>query len=432
MQDINPLAAKLNNRIRDTVPTVYGLLSDLGKRMFLPKGILNQSAEASVKANRFNATRAVASAGSQLMHLSVSHKMVQTLPPESIYGYPPILGNTELRKLWQTHIRSENPLLNEAQINLPIVTSGMTHCFSLLSDLFVNAGDTLILPDKYWGNYRLIFETKAGAVLQTYPFSNTDMCFNVKEFGQTLQRATTDKVLILLNFPHNPTGYSISRNEAHQIRDAIVSCTNKGHHILVIVDDAYAGFWYDADVMHESLFGMLAGCHPSVVSVKVDGAAKEEYAWGLRIGFLTFDLSKDVMQPIEEKLSGLIRVNTSGAAQVSQTLILEAMKSVGYNEQKQRNFEILKDRALKVQQITNDPLYENLWDVYPNHAGYFICLSLKSGNAETVRRILLNEHGIGTIALSNTELRVAYSCIDYTDIEEVFSKIAQVVQSQEV
>ena len=174
---------------------------------------------------------------------------------------------------------------------------------------------------------------------------------------------------------------------------------------------------------------LLVGCHHNVVSVKVDGATKEGYAWGLRIGFLTFDLSENVMQPLDEKLSGLIRVSTSGSSQVSQTLLLEAMKSAGYDEQKQRNFDILRDRALKVQQIANDSHYAELWDVYPSHAGYFLCLCLKSCNAENVRQILLNDHEIGTIALSETELRVAYSCIDITDIEEVFSKIAQVVQS---
>ena len=432
MQDISTLASELNNRIRTTTPTVYALLSDLGKRIYLPKGILSQSTEASEQAHHINATRAIASADNQLMHLNVSDHRMTTLSPESVYGYPPILGNTELRKLWQTHIREENSLLEDAQISLPIVTSGMTHCFSLLSDLFVNAGDTLLLPDKFWGNYRLIFETKAGAIIQNYPFFNTDMCFNIHEFGQALYETETDKLLILLNFPHNPTGYSITRNEAYQIRDAIISCAAKGTNILVIVDDAYCGFWYDNAVMQESLFGVLVGCHPNVVPVKVDGATKEEYAWGLRVGFLTFAFPDSAMQPIEEKLSGLIRVSTSGAAQISQTLILEAMKSEGYDEQKHRNYEILRDRALKVKQIAYDSRYANLWDVYPSHAGYFVCLSLKVGDAESVRQKLLKEHGIGTIALSESELRIAYSCIDLSDIEMVFSNIAQVVQSQNV
>lgn len=430
MQDLNPLAIELNEQIRSTVPEVYRLLSELGKRIYLPKGILSQSAEANARADRFNATRAVALENNKIMHLNVSHQLVPELSPESIFGYAPILGNIELRQVWQTHLRTENPLLTEATFSLPIVTNGMTHGFSLLSDLFVNKGDTLILPDKIWGNYQLIFQTKAGADIQTHPFFNADRRFDVIGFNKTLSKISDDKLLILLNFPHNPTGYAVTRAEAQQITDAIVACADAGCHILVMVDDAYAGFWYDAEVMQESIFGMLVGCHPNVIPVKIDGATKEEYAWGLRIGFLTFGLPDKAMPAIEGKLSGLIRADTSGAAQISQTLILEAMKTPDYTEQKQRNYEILKARALKVRQVTADARYANLWDVYPNHAGYFICLFLKSGNAEKVRQTLLDEHGIGTIALSNTELRVAYSCLEETDIENVFSVIAQIIQSQ--
>ena len=256
------------------------------------------------------------------------------------------------------------------------------------------------------------------------------MRFNIGGFRKTLSETTTDKLLILLNFPHNPTGYAVTRTEAQQIIETIVACADTGCCILVMVDDAYAGFWYDAEVMQESLFGMLVRCHPNVVPVKIDGAAKEEYAWGLRVGFLTFGLPETLMPAIEGKLSGLIRANTSGAAQISQTLILEAMKAAGYAEQKQRNYEILKARALKVKQVATDAQYANLWKTYPSHAGYFICLCLKSGNAEKVRQSLLNEHSIGTIALSNTELRVAYSCLEESDVENVFRTIAQVIQSE--
>ncbi len=429
MQDLNPLAIELNEQIRDAEPEVYALLSELGKRIYLPKGILSQSAEANVKADRFNATRAVALKNNKIMQLDVSRRLVPELSPESIFGYAPILGNTELRQTWKTHLQKANRLLAEATFSLPIVTSGITHGFSLLADLFVNKSDTLILPDKIWGNYRLIFQTKAGADVQTYPFFNTEKRFDIIGFSKTLSNISANKLLILLNFPHNPTGYAVTRTEAQQITDAIVTCANTGRTILVMVDDAYTGFWYDTEVMQESIFGPLIGCHPNVIPVKIDGATKEEYAWGLRVGFLTFALPDKTMQAIEAKLSGLIRAETSGAAQISQMLILEAMKTPGYTEQKQSNYQTLKARALKVKQVTTDPQYTNLWEVYPSHAGYFICLSLKSGNAEKVRQILLNEHGIGTIALSETELRVAYSCLEEADIETVFRKIAQVIQS---
>ena len=429
MQDLNPLATELNEQLRAASPAVFSLLSKLGKRIYLPKGILSQTAEAGTKAHRFNATRAIASEDADMMHLAVSRELVPTLSLEGIYGYAPVLGQPELRETWKTHLLKENPSLAEATLRLPIVTSGMTHGFSLLAELFVDSGDTLILPDKIWGNYRLIFQTKAGANLQTYPFFNATSGFNTHGFRERLTNTVGEKLLILLNFPHNPTGYAINRTEAQRIVDAIVARADAGCRILVMIDDAYAGLWYDASVMHESLFGLLVECHPNVLPVKIDGATKEEYAWGLRVAFISFGLGAVAMQPLEQKFSGLIRANTSGASQVSQTLILEAMKAPGYAEQKQQNYEILKARALKVEEVASNPQYAKLWEVYPSHAGYFTCLNLRSGNAEKVRQRLLAEHGIGTISLGETELRVAYSCLEESDIETVFTAIAEVVEA---
>ncbi len=428
MQDLNPIAIELNEEIQTTAPVVFELLSALGRRIYLPKGILSQTAEANAKAHRFNATRAIALENGDMMHLAVSRRLVPELALDGIYGYAPVLGQAELREAWKAHLLKENPSLAAATLSLPIVTSGMTHGFSLIAELFVDSGDALVLSDKIWGNYRLIFETKAGANIQTYPFFNATNGFSTHDFRETLTNTTGEKLLMLLNFPHNPTGYAVSRTEAEQIVDAIVARADTGCHILVMIDDAYAGLWYDTSVMHESLFGLLVGCHPNVVPVKIDGATKEEYAWGLRVAFLTFGLGAAAMQPLEQKLSGLIRANTSGASQVSQTLILEAMQASGYAEQKQQNYEILKERALKVKAVASDSRYAKLWEVYPSHAGYFTCLNLKSGNAEMVRQRLLDEHGIGTIALGETELRVAYSCLEASDIEKVFEVIARVIE----
>ncbi len=428
MRDLNPIAIELNEEIQTTAPVVFELLSELGKRIYLPKGILSQTAAANAKAHRFNATRAIALKDGDMMHLAVSRRLMPELALDGIYGYAPVLGQAELREAWKAHLLKENPSLAAATLSLPIVTSGMTHGFSLIAELFVDSGDALVLSDKIWGNYRLIFETKAGANIQTYPFFNAMNGFSTQDFRETLTNTTGEKLLVLLNFPHNPTGYAVSRTEAEQIVDAIVARADTGCHILVMIDDAYAGLWYDTSVMHESLFGLLVGCHPNVVPVKIDGATKEEYAWGLRVAFLTFGLGAAAMQPLEQKLSGLVRANTSGASQVSQTLILEAMQASGYAEQKQQNYEILKERALKVKAVTSDSRYAKLWEVYPSHAGYFACLNLKSGNAEMVRQRLLDEHGIGTIALGETGLRVAYSCLEASDIEAVFAVIARVIE----
>ena len=58
--ELRPLAAELNEVIERENPHVFGMLSDLGKRLFFPKGILAQSAEAKEKATRYDATIGIA------------------------------------------------------------------------------------------------------------------------------------------------------------------------------------------------------------------------------------------------------------------------------------------------------------------------------------------------------------------------------------
>ena len=57
---MNPLAEELNEQISANNPHTLELLSDLGKNLFFPKGILTQSAEAKDKAHKFNATIGIA------------------------------------------------------------------------------------------------------------------------------------------------------------------------------------------------------------------------------------------------------------------------------------------------------------------------------------------------------------------------------------
>ena len=52
---MNALAEELNEALAGSVAS--RLLSDLGKRMYFPKGIISQSAEADERAKRFNATQ---------------------------------------------------------------------------------------------------------------------------------------------------------------------------------------------------------------------------------------------------------------------------------------------------------------------------------------------------------------------------------------
>ena len=91
--------------------------------------------------------------------------------------------------------------------------------------------------------------------------------------------------------------------------------------------------------------------------------------------------------------------------------------------------EILRRRAEATGVACRRAKYADCWDVYPYNSGYFMCLRLKDADADTVRMNLLDEHGVGTIALGPTNLRVAFSCLTEAQIPGVFQAIAAAVRT---
>ncbi|RTE06485.1 aminotransferase class I/II-fold pyridoxal phosphate-dependent enzyme [Paenibacillus whitsoniae] len=412
---------------------MYDMLSALGKSIYFPKeGILSQSAEAKAKAKKFNATIGIAIENGQPMHLKVIQDTLSTYNPKDIYEYAPPAGKPELRTAWRKKMLEENPAIGSKLIGNPIVTNALTHGLSIAADLFADAGDAVIIPDKNWENYELTFEIRRGAQIVNYPLYTNAMKFNSAGLRDALlAQKSKGKAIVVLNFPNNPTGYTPNAQEGREITAAIKEAAEAGINVVVLTDDAYFGLFFE-DSMHESIFGQLADLHPRVLAVKIDGATKEEYVWGFRVGFITYaGQSEALLAALEQKTMGIIRATISSGPHPSQTFVLHALNSPEFNQQKLEKYEIMKGRANRTKAILDSGKFDDVWDYYPFNSGYFMCLKLKTVDAESVRVQLLNQHGVGTIALGETDLRVAFSCIEESNLEELFNLIYQSVKELE-
>lgn len=430
---MNPLAIELNKAIGQQCPAILEMLSQLGKELFFPKGILSQSAEAKDKAHRFNATIGIATEDNGPMYLACMHEKLSGFDPKDIYPYAPPAGKPELRTLWREKMLRENPSLVGRQFSTPIVTSALTHGLSIVADLFVDAGDHVILPDKLWGNYNLTFATRRNAVVRTHPTFTPEGGYNIDGFAAVLAETARDKgkAVVLLNFPNNPSGYTPTVAEGESLVAALVKQAEAGCNIVAVTDDAYFGLFYE-DTLKESLFGRLANSHPRLLAVKLDGATKEEFAWGFRTGFLTYACGGEgdravVLNALEKKTLGIIRATISNCPHPSQTFVIEALRSPQFIGQKLEKFECLKRRALRTKQVLQQGDFGEAWDFYPFNSGYFMCLRLKKVNAEQLRLHLLEKYGVGTISINQTDLRIAFSCIAEEDIPELFALIHRAV-----
>ena len=99
------------------------------------------------------------------------------------------------------------------------------------------------------------------------------------------------------------------------------------------------------------------------------------------------------------------------------------MKRISYSIKLNKKFEILKQRAATVKAVLADEKYQQAWEVFPFNSGYFMCIRLKTVDAEKLRVHLLNTYGVGLISIGGDKLRVAFSCLEDSDIQTLFDTI---------
>ncbi len=427
--NLNALAEDLNRVLSSQHSAILEMLSSLGKAVYFPsQGILGQSAEA--KNTAINATigTALEDDGSPLVLPCIENKLNI---PKTGFLYSPSFGDPGLREAWKKQILQKNPELQGKTFSLPVVTAALTHALSCAGYLFLDPEDEVISPDLYWDNYELIFCEGFGAQIKTY---NTfkDGCFDTGALESAIMNGKTGKKVVLLNFPNNPTGYTVTEEEAEQITALLVKAAEAGNKLVVFLDDAYFGLVFEKGVFKESLFARLADAHENILAVKLDGPTKEDYVWGFRVGFMTFGIkgaTPEILKALENKAAGAVRGSISNAPSISQKILLEAYTCEEYASEKKQKFDTLKKRYDTILSIfANHPEYRESFTPMPFNSGYFMCIKPKGIEAEALRKVLLEKYNTGVIVLSGL-VRLAFSAVPTEKLSQLFENIHQAVQA---
>jgi aspartate/methionine/tyrosine aminotransferase len=421
---MNPLAEELNKIIQEKNPVVYELLSKKGKAIYFPtKGILGQTADA--KGTKINATigTAIEDDGSPMRLEAISSKI--GIDPSLTFPYAPSFGRPDIRASWKKLIYKKNPKLGDKEISLPIVTNALTHGVSMAGYMFVDEGDEVISPNLFWGNYNLILNNAYGSKIGAFNLFK-DGGFDLEALKSKLNEGPVGKKILILNFPNNPSGYSPTVSENIAIVEIIKEAAENGNKIVVMTDDAYWGLVYEEGVEKQSIFALLADVHENVLAVKIDGPTKEDYVWGFRVGFITYGIKggdSKLYSALESKTAGAVRGNISNAANISQSLLLQAYANEDYERQKQEKYELLKTRYDAVREALKDDKYKTYFNALPYNSGYFMCIKLDDGiDGEALRHLLIQKYSIGTINLNNI-IRIAFAAVAATDMKKLFEGI---------
>ena len=94
---INPLAKELNDTLAGSV--VDALMSDMGKRLYFPNGIISQGGEAARDAKLANGTIGMAVANGSPIELNSYKKQMPDLNSKETVAYAKTAGNPDRKAL---------------------------------------------------------------------------------------------------------------------------------------------------------------------------------------------------------------------------------------------------------------------------------------------------------------------------------------------
>lgn len=415
---MNKLAIGLNKALGSAAE----FLSKAGKRMYFPYGgILGQSGEA--KGCEINATIGMAfeEDGSPLVMKCFGDNLKLD---KKAFLYVGSFGLPKLREQWKEMEFKKNPSLKGVKFSNPVVTNALTHGIRIVAELFADTADELVCPDLFWDNYELIFQDAVGCKVRHF---NTfkKSAFDAEAMKKALLAPGQKKILIL-NFPNNPTGYTATIEDAKKIVAAVKAAAKAGKKIVIVCDDAYFGLVYEKGIHGESLFAEFATLDKNVLAVKLDGTTKEDYVWGLRVGFISFAFkgaTDEQLKALEAKAAGNVRSCISNSSSIGQHLAIAAFADKGYAKQKKEKYAVLKARYLEIRKILKaHPEYAKNFEAMPFNSGYFMCVKPIGVDAEKVRKQLIAKYSTGTIVLSGL-IRLAFSTIPKAKLAKLFANV---------
>jgi len=444
--------------------SLYEVLSERGKRIYLPEGIFYWAGRAKKEAD-YNGTIGAAYAyekdflnGNSVSwvpcYLEYINDYFNNLDINDLVPYASVSGLKELRAIWKEWIikkslfnkdtEEEKLFKLEKYTSLPIITAGVTNAIFMSSAMLLNPSESIICPNKRWGNYDNIFSKLLGVKIQSFEFFVDDK-FNLEGLKEAIYKVleTQNKIILILGFPHNPTGFMPTWEENERLIEILKETQKEiNRPIVILVDDAYEPYVFKDNVVNRSLFYDIQQLDENIIPIKLDGITKELLLYGGRIGFVTIGLKPKwvkndkeleiLKNEIDNKLSGFNRSSISNCNHFYQAVTTKIFKEKGMdNIIKTRSLvqQLLKLRFEKINSELKKIINPNI-TVDPNGGGFFVFLNLNPSKikATTFADHLLRKYKVGVIPIENINeningIRIAYCSIDINQIPEIINRI---------
>ena len=212
-----------------------------------------------------------------------------------------------------------------------LITVGVSEAFDLAIRALVNPGEEVLIPEPSYVAYKPCTIFAGGSPVSVPTRAEDEFRLLPDELEA---RITRKSKLLVLGYPNNPTGATMSKSDLEAIADVVVE-----HDLVVISDEIYDRLTYEGKhVPFASLNGMQERC------VYLNGFSKSYAMTGWRIGYAMGS---------EEVIEAMMKIHQYAmlcAPIMSQKAALEALRR-GNNAVEEMKQEYNRRRRLIVKRL---------------------------------------------------------------------------------
>ncbi len=227
-------------------------------------------------------------------------------------------GLPELREAIRKKLLEENGLDYDADCIM--VTPGGKNAIYLAVQAILNEGDEVMILDPSWVSYEPIVQAAGGAAVKV----KLDCGQDYRITAEALEAACTDRTrLIIVNYPNNPTGRILHRDEA----DILEAFMLRHSQVYMLSDEVYERLVYDG--CKSISMGSYPSIHDRVATM--NGFSKSVAMTGWRMGYLAapkaiFDVAYKLYQHSLSCMSGFLQKGAVEAFSCAREI--EEMRSI--------------------------------------------------------------------------------------------------------
>lgn len=306
--------------------------------------------------------------------MKTAMQALKNLPDAEIAAYAPIAGLPDFLEASKKAVfRDYQPKAYIRAVSTPGGTGGLRHAVWN----YMEPGDTMLVPDWFWGPYKTISE-EHGRKMTTFTLFDEKKAFNMASFKAKVQELAEkqERVMVILNTPaHNPTGYSLTDEEWEELLAFLTNVVeHQGKKIIVYVDIAYIDFAGDMKTSR-GFMKQFEGLPANLLVLIGYSMSKAFTFYGLRSGaLLCVSSSEEVADEFESSAAfssrGVWSNGTSGAQKVLANVYNnpELLKKV--EEERAAFVALMFERARAfVEEAAEVGL-----EIFPYRAGFFITI----------------------------------------------------------